>query len=100
MLLFIQIVSSILTYENKAQVPHRIFFFISVTYANNEESRQALESTNQDFDQPRKMMLDIYTSNNVGPSPRPVIVSGNEIKKRRGGEGKRISLIVCVFWFN
>jgi hypothetical protein len=26
-------------------------------------------------------MLDIYTSNNVGPSPRPVIVSGNEKKK-------------------
>lgn len=47
-----------------------------VTYATNEEIRDALNTTNQDFDQPRKMMLDVYTSTKASKSGlQPVLVS-------------------------
>lgn len=50
---------------------------ISVTYATNEEIREALETTNQDFNQPRKMMLDIFSQESPsanGAGLRPVLV--------------------------
>ncbi|KAI8887181.1 alpha/beta-hydrolase [Backusella circina FSU 941] len=59
---------------NPFWTPANVIIHPNITYANNEEKKQALETTNQDFSQPRKMMLDVYTSNNVGPSLRPVIV--------------------------
>ncbi|KAI8066146.1 Alpha/Beta hydrolase protein [Thamnidium elegans] len=47
----------------------------NITYATNEEIRDALKSTNDDFDQPRKMMLDIYCSNNMPKTGlQPVMV--------------------------
>lgn len=46
-----------------------------VTYATNEEIREALNTTNQDFDQPRKMVLDVFTSTNKPKSGlQPVLV--------------------------
>lgn len=46
-----------------------------VTYATNEEIREALDSTNQDFDQPRKMMLDVLTRDTQSSGSRPVLVT-------------------------
>lgn len=53
-----------------------IKWFLLVTYATNEEIREALNTTNQDFDQPRKMVLDVYTSTNKPKSAglQPVLV--------------------------
>jgi hypothetical protein len=51
------------------------YSYYVVTYATNEEIRDALNTTNQDFDQPRKMMLDIYTSTKSATGGlRPVFV--------------------------
>jgi hypothetical protein len=47
-----------------------------VTYSTNEEKVEALELSNNDFDQPRKMMLDVYTTaKKDNNSLRPVLVS-------------------------
>lgn len=45
-----------------------------VTYATSEELRDALDNSNQDFDQPRKLMLDVITSNKKSTKPRPVLL--------------------------
>lgn len=55
-----------------------------VSYATNEEIRDALNTTNQDFDQPRKMMLDIYTHDNQ--------------KKIPSSGGLQPVLVFCVFF--
>ncbi|CAM0136038.1 unnamed protein product [Umbelopsis sp. WA50703] len=46
---------------------------ISVTYATREEALEAVKLTN-DYDQPRKMMLDVYAPVQKPPGLRPVLV--------------------------
>jgi hypothetical protein len=61
--------------EKKYKFTNHIVFL--VTYATNEEIREALMTTNQDFDQPRKMMLDVYTNKKSTASKsglQPVLV--------------------------
>lgn len=50
------------------------FYYYLVTYATNEEIREALNTTNGDFDQPRKMMLDVFTSTTKKSGLQPVLV--------------------------
>ncbi|KAG0795257.1 hypothetical protein G6F57_003454 [Rhizopus arrhizus] len=45
-----------------------------ITYATSEELKEALDSTNQDFDQPRKLMLDVITNNRKSAGLRPVLI--------------------------
>ncbi|KAI7896196.1 Alpha/Beta hydrolase protein [Mucor mucedo] len=60
---------------NPIWTPENIKVHPNITYANNEEIRDALNTTNQDFDQPRKMMLDVYTSSKPSKSGlQPVLV--------------------------
>jgi hypothetical protein len=47
---------------------------ISVTYATREEALEAVKLTN-DYDQPRKMMLDVYAPVQKPAGLRPVLVS-------------------------
>lgn len=42
--------------------PSDIIMHPHITYATNEEIKQALDTSNQDFDQPRKLMLDVITT--------------------------------------
>ncbi|KAI8061855.1 Alpha/Beta hydrolase protein [Gilbertella persicaria] len=46
----------------------------NITYATNEEIQDALATTNHDFDQPRKMMLDVYTFGEKSTGLKPVMV--------------------------
>ncbi|CAO3641541.1 unnamed protein product [Mucor hiemalis] len=60
---------------NPIWTPANIKMHPNITYATNEEIREALNTTNQDFDQPRKMVLDVFTSTNKPKSGlQPVLV--------------------------
>lgn len=61
---------------NPVWTPANIKMHPNITYATNEEIREALNTTNQDFDQPRKMVLDVFTSTNKPKSAglQPVLV--------------------------
>ncbi|KAK4517674.1 uncharacterized protein ATC70_001015 [Mucor velutinosus] len=62
---------------NPVWTPANIKVHSNITYATNEEIREALDTTNQDFDQPRKMMLDIFSQESPsvnGAGLRPVLV--------------------------
>ncbi|CAO0796579.1 unnamed protein product [Mucor circinelloides] len=62
---------------NPVWTPKHIKVHSNITYATNEEIREALETTNQDFNQPRKMMLDIFSQESPsanGAGLRPVLV--------------------------
>ncbi|KAG2214846.1 hypothetical protein INT46_000144 [Mucor plumbeus] len=62
---------------NPIWTPSDIKVHSNITYATNEEIREALETTCQDFSQPRKMMLDIFSQNSPsanGAGLRPVLV--------------------------
>ncbi|CEP13496.1 hypothetical protein [Parasitella parasitica] len=63
---------------NPIWTPANIKVHPNITYATNEEIRDALETTNQDFNQPRKMMLDIFSQEaplaNSAGGLRPVLV--------------------------
>lgn len=61
---------------NPLWTPDNINLHANITYATNEEIREALNITNQDFDQPRKMMLDVYAPNNKSSKSglQPVLV--------------------------
>jgi len=52
---------------------NQIFAPIVVTYATREEALDAIKQTN-DYNQPRKMMLDVYTAVEKPPGLRPVLV--------------------------
>lgn len=52
-----------------------IYCSILVTYATREEALEAVKLTN-DYNQPRKMMLDVYAPVQKPPGLRPVLVSG------------------------
>ncbi|KAI7905375.1 Alpha/Beta hydrolase protein [Cokeromyces recurvatus] len=60
---------------NPVWTPDDIKVHPNITYATNEEIREALVTTNHDFNQPRKMMLDIYThKNNTTAGLKPVLI--------------------------
>ncbi|KAL0146242.1 Alpha/Beta hydrolase protein [Mucor lusitanicus] len=62
---------------NPIWTPANIKVHSNITYATNEEIREALDTTNQDFNQPRKMMLDIFSQESPsanGAGLRPVLV--------------------------
>ncbi|KAG2179144.1 hypothetical protein INT43_001994 [Umbelopsis isabellina] len=50
-----------------------IILYPNITYANREEALEAVKLTN-DYDQPRKMMLDVYAPAQKPPGLRPVLV--------------------------
>ncbi|CEJ03374.1 hypothetical protein RMCBS344292_17360 [Rhizopus microsporus] len=54
--------------------PPNLVIHPNITYATSEELRDALDNSNQDFDQPRKLMLDVITSNKKSTKPRPVLL--------------------------
>ncbi|KAI8987120.1 Alpha/Beta hydrolase protein [Pilobolus umbonatus] len=49
-------------------------FALIVSYATNEEIREALVSTNFDYKQPKRLMLDVYTSTKKSEGLRPVLI--------------------------
>ncbi|KAI8647529.1 Alpha/Beta hydrolase protein [Parasitella parasitica] len=62
---------------NPIWTPANIKVHPNITYATNEEIRDALETSNQDFSQPRKMMLDIFSQevpSTTDARLRPVLV--------------------------
>ncbi|KAI8975204.1 Alpha/Beta hydrolase protein [Mycotypha africana] len=62
---------------NPFWTPSRIKIHPNITYATNEEIREVLETSNQDFSQLRRMMLDIYTRADMPQdraSKKPVLV--------------------------
>ncbi|KAF7725344.1 hypothetical protein EC973_009684 [Apophysomyces ossiformis] len=62
---------------NPMSTPPNVHVYPNITYATNEEVAEAIGATN-DYDQPRKMMLDIYTSSPQGKGKqlRPVHIHG------------------------
>ncbi|KAI8380822.1 Alpha/Beta hydrolase protein [Blakeslea trispora] len=46
----------------------------NITYATNEEIQEALRTTNNDYNQPRRMMLDVYTYGEKPNGLRPVLI--------------------------
>ncbi|KAG2224052.1 hypothetical protein INT45_004933 [Circinella minor] len=60
---------------NPVWTPKDIVMYPNITYATNEELTEAIERTN-DYDQPRKMALDIYKSTKTPKNSglRPVLV--------------------------
>ncbi|KAI9480400.1 MAG: Alpha/Beta hydrolase protein [Benjaminiella poitrasii] len=59
---------------NPVWTPDDIKVHPNITYATNEEIREALTTTNHDYNQPRKMMLDIYTHDNHLDQLKPVLI--------------------------
>ncbi|KAI8882527.1 alpha/beta-hydrolase [Backusella circina FSU 941] len=61
---------------NPIWVSDGVILHPNITYSTNEEKNEALEQSNNDFDQPRKMMLDVYTTTTTKNSNalRPVLV--------------------------
>ena len=53
-----------------------------VTYATNEEIQEALKTTNYDYNQPSRMMLDVYTYGEKSKA-RPVLVGRKLSKKKK-----------------
>ncbi|KAI9488079.1 Alpha/Beta hydrolase protein [Zychaea mexicana] len=73
---------------NPIWTPKDIVMYPNITYATNEETTEAIELTN-DYDQPRKMALDIYKWSKAPKNSglRPVLVHIHGGAWRMGGKG-------------
>lgn len=90
---------SIQTVGNAISLSRLVHFLFSclVPYATNEESTLAVETT-KDYDQPRRMMLDVYACSKSpkDAARRPVLVRKWSSHKYRSNESI-LYIIRCIF---
>ncbi|KAI8388860.1 Alpha/Beta hydrolase protein [Radiomyces spectabilis] len=54
--------------------PQNVLIYPDISYATHEEKLKAIKDAGNDYGQPRKMLLDIYTSTEKSSGLRPVLV--------------------------